>query len=64
MVVKMLNWSLRMLSFLYCLLAAWYLYQVVTQNMLPSHDGKWVLSKRKLRYVTKLDLLKCLRQIK
>ena len=26
---------------------SWYLYQMVTQNMLRTHDGKWFYSEKK-----------------
>ena len=37
---------------------------MVTQNMLRTHDGKWVFSDKTIRLVTALDLIKCLKQIK
>ena len=43
---------------------AWYLYQKVTQNMLRAHKGKYIFSEKKIRVVTTLDRIKCLKQIK
>ena len=37
---------------------------MVTHNMLRSHEGKYVFSKKKKRFVTALDLIKSLKQIK
>ena len=41
------------------------LYQMVDQNMIRTHEGKWVFSEgKKSRFVTALDLIKCLKEIK
>ena len=37
---------------------------MVIQNMLRMHNGKWVFSEEKPRYVTALDIIKCLKHIK
>ena len=38
---------------------------MVTQNMLRKHEGKEVFSQQnKIRFVTVLDLIKCLKQVK
>ena len=42
---------------------AWDLYQV-TKNMFRTHEEKQVFSEKKIRFVTALDLIKCLKQIK
>ena len=36
---------------------------MVTQNMLRTHEGKVVLSDKYIRFVTALDLIKCLEQV-
>ena len=41
------------------------LYQMVTQSMLRTHEGKYVFSERKkIRHVTSFDLINCLKQLK
>ena len=40
----------------------WYLYQMVTQNMLRTHEGKYGLSEKNLGFVTALDLITYLRE--
>ena len=47
-----------------CPKQAWYLYCMVTQNMLRAHEIKWDLSQKKNLFVTSLDLSKYLKQIK
>ena len=37
---------------------SWYLYQMVTQNMLRTNEGKLVCSGEKIRFVISLDLKK------
>ena len=37
---------------------------MVTQNMLRTYDGKIVIAGEKKRFVTTLNLIKCLKQIK
>ena len=37
---------------------------MATLNMLRTHKGKKVFSKKKIRFVTTLDLIKCLKHIK
>ena len=37
---------------------------MVTQNVLRTHEGVYVFSKKKLRFVSALDLFKCLKQNK
>ena len=34
---------------------------MVTQNMLHTHEGKQVSLEKKIRFVTALDLIKCLK---
>ena len=41
-----------------------YLYQMVTQNMLCTHEEKRAYLEKKILCVTALDLNKCLKQIK
>ena len=41
---------------------AWYLYHMVTQDMLRTHEIG--ISEKKIRFVTALDLIKYLKQIK
>ena len=43
---------------------SWYLYQVVTQDILRMHEEKQVLLEKKKLFVTTLDPIKCLKQIK
>ena len=44
--------------------AAWYLYYMVTENMLRTYEGIYIFSGKKIRFVTALGLIKCLKQIK
>ena len=37
---------------------------MVAQNMLRTHEGNWALRRKKIRFMTALDLIKCLKQIK
>ena len=38
---------------------------MVTQNMLRTHEEKWAISvRKKIRFMTALDLIECLKQIK
>ena len=37
---------------------------MVAQNMLCTHKGKYIFSDKDNRFVTALDLIKCLKQIK
>ena len=37
---------------------------MATQNMLRTHKAKYVFSEKKIKFVTALNLIKCLKQIK
>ena len=41
----------------------WYLYQMVTQSILRTREGKQVFSNKNILFVTSLDLTECLEQI-
>ena len=41
-----------------------YLYKMVTQNMLRTHEGIYVFSVNRSRFVTALNLINCLKQMK
>ena len=36
---------------------------MVTHYMFRTHEGKWVFSGKNIRFVTALDVIKCLKQI-
>ena len=45
--------------------SSWYLYYMVTQNMVRTHEGKKDFSNlKKIRFVTVLELIECLKQLK
>ena len=44
-------------------IASWFLYSMVTQNILRTHERKIRLLEKNIRFVTALDLSKCLKPI-
>ena len=36
---------------------------MVTHNMLRAREGKWEFSDKNIRFVTALDVIKCLEQV-
>ena len=36
---------------------------MVTHNMLRTHERKWAFSDKNIRFVTALELIKCLKQV-
>ena len=43
---------------------SWQLQQMVTHNMLRTHEGKQIFAEEKIQFVTAFDLIKFLKQIK
>ena len=42
----------------------WYLYKMVTQNKMRTHKRKKIFSENKIQFVTALDLIKGLKNVK
>ena len=42
---------------------SWYLYMMVTQNMMRTHERNKSIRRKQILFVTDLDLIKCLKQL-
>ena len=62
--VRLINLYLFSYAFRTDMVIPWYLYQMVTQSITRTHEGKLVFSEKNIRFATAFNLIKCIKKIK